>query len=66
MVVPAGMTMGGGASSCFGAAACWAPGLVLFAAAPVSLLGCEERHPYEASRAITQIHGESLAGCIVL
>src|SRR5690349_4384122 len=62
MLVPAGTIIGGGAS-CFGAAACSTAGLPL-APEPVALPDCEEPHPYEASRAITQIHGESLAGCI--
>src|SRR5260370_2219307 len=54
--VPAGTTTGG-ASSCLGAA-CSAAALF---AAPGLLLVCEELHPHEATRPITQIHGERLA-----
>ena len=57
MVVPAGITMGG--ASCFGAAAAWAAGLALFAAAGL-LPDCDEPHPHE-KRAIRQIHGKTLA-----
>ena len=58
-VVPAGTTMGGACS--FGAGACAAAGLALFAAAPVLLLLCEEPHPHKASRAKAQSHRESVA-----
>src|SRR4029077_6861903 len=57
IVVPALITIGGSGS---GAAACSAvAGLAPFAALPVLLLFCVEPQPYETSKAIPQIQGES-------
>src|ERR1700720_3880013 len=63
IVVPGLITIGGSGA---GTAACSAAlaELALPPALPVLPLFCAEPHPYDASKATAQIHGESLSCCI--
>ena len=68
MFVPDLMTIGGGGAGASGAGAAACCSLVaevgLVPVAPAAPFGCEEWHPYEASRASAQIHCENLTAFI--